>query len=50
MKHLKHTSETIETYSCNMHFQRNISLLLGIMEARRYVVFTGGSSQAAGQW
>ena len=45
-KHLQHTSETsepIETYSYNMRFQRNISLLLGRMEARQYVVFTGGS-------
>jgi hypothetical protein len=46
MKHLQHTSKTseiIETYSCNMRFQRNISLLLDRMEARRCVVFTGGS-------
>jgi hypothetical protein len=43
MKHLQHTSETIETYSCNMRFQRNTSLLLSKMEARRCVVFTEGS-------
>jgi hypothetical protein len=30
-----------------MHFQRNISLLLGRMEARRCVVFTEGSDLAA---
>ena len=45
MKHLQHTSktsETLETYACNMCFQRNISLLLGRMEARRRVEFTGG--------
>jgi hypothetical protein len=33
IKHLQYTSETfetIETYSCNMRFQCNISLLLGI--------------------
>ena len=50
MKHLQHiseTSETIKTYSCNMHFQRNISLLLGRTEARRCVVFTGGSGPVA---
>jgi hypothetical protein len=51
--HIKHlqrtseTSETIETYSCNMLFQCNISLLLDEMEARRCVVFTGGSGPAA---
>ena len=28
-KHLQHTSEIPETYVCNMHFQCNISLLLG---------------------
>ena len=27
MKHLQHTPEIIETYSYNMRFQRNISLL-----------------------
>jgi hypothetical protein len=43
MRHLQHTSETIETYSYNMHFQHNISLLLDGMEARRCVVFTEGS-------
>jgi hypothetical protein len=47
MKHLQHTSETSETYSCNMRFQHNISLLLDKMEARRCVVFTGGSDLAA---
>jgi hypothetical protein len=29
------TSKTLETYYCNMRFQRNIHLLLGRMEARR---------------
>ena len=27
MKHLLHTSKTLETYACNMGFERNISLL-----------------------
>ena len=35
MKHLQHTSKTPEIYTCNMCFQRNISLLLGRMETRR---------------
>ena len=38
MKHLQHpdeTSETHETYLCNMGFQRNVILLLGRMEAYR---------------
>jgi hypothetical protein len=46
MKHLQHTceiSEIFEIYSCNMHFQRNISLLLGGMEAHWYAVFIGGN-------
>jgi hypothetical protein len=50
MKQLQHTSETseaIETYSRNLRFQHNISLLLDRMEARRCVVFTGGSGLAA---
>ena len=55
MKHLQHpfeTSETLETYFCNMRFQRNISLLFGRMEARRRVKFTdvelaGGADLAA---
>jgi hypothetical protein len=51
MKHLQNTyktSETNETYSCNMRFQRNISLLLeGRMKARWCVVFTRGSSPTA---
>jgi hypothetical protein len=44
MKHLQHTSEkteTLEIYVCNMCFQRNISLLLGRMEAHRRIEFTG---------
>jgi hypothetical protein len=47
MKHLQYTSETIETYVCNMHFQRNISLLLGRMEARQHIEFTGGRRDVA---
>jgi hypothetical protein len=47
MKCMQHISETIEAYSCNMHFQRNIFLLLGGMEARRCVVFTGGSGRTS---
>jgi hypothetical protein len=42
-KQLQHTSETFETYACNMQFSANISLLLGRMEARRYIEFAGGS-------
>ena len=45
--YISKTSETIETYSCNMCFQRNISFLLGRMEARRCVVFTGGCGLTA---
>jgi hypothetical protein len=41
--HLYHTSETSETYTRNMRFQRNISLLLGRMQARRHMEFTGAS-------
>jgi hypothetical protein len=33
MKLLKHKSETLETYACNMRFQRNMYSLLGWMEA-----------------
>jgi hypothetical protein len=39
IKHLQHTSETaktLEAYACNMHFQHNITLLLGQIEARRF--------------
>jgi hypothetical protein len=35
LKHFQYISEifeTLETYACNMHFQRNITLLLGRME------------------
>ena len=38
IKYLQHTSEiseTLETYASNMRFQRNVTLLLGRMEARR---------------
>ena len=38
MKHVQHTSETSETlkiYTCNVCFQRNISLLFGRMETHR---------------
>ena len=44
MKHLQDTSktcETLQTYVCIMHFQRNISLLFGKMEAHCCVEFTG---------
>jgi hypothetical protein len=41
MIHLQHISETLETYSCNMRYGRNISLLFGRMETRRRVEFTG---------
>ena len=55
MKHLQHTYEILETleiYICNIRFQRNISLLLGRMEAHRRVKFTdvelaGGADLAA---
>jgi hypothetical protein len=38
MKHLQHpdkTSETLETYLCNMSFHRNVIFLLGLIEACR---------------
>jgi hypothetical protein len=38
INHLPHTyetCETLETYACNMRFQRNVTLLLGRMEALR---------------
>jgi hypothetical protein len=47
IKHLQHTSETIEIYTYNIRFQCNISLLLGGIEPRWCVVFTGGSGPAA---
>jgi hypothetical protein len=43
-EHLQHnfeTSETLQTYSCNIQFQRNISLLFGRIEVHRRVEFTG---------
>ena len=51
MKHLQHTSETyeiLETYACNVRFQRNISMLLGRMEECTHVEFTGGSGLGQG--
>jgi hypothetical protein len=50
-KHLQHTSETsetLETYVCNMRFQRNISLLLRRIESRCCVDFTGGCGLGRG--
>ena len=41
IKYLQYTFEIFETYICNICFQRNISLLLGRMEAHRRVEFTG---------
>jgi hypothetical protein len=38
---LQHPYEILETYVCNMCFQRNISLLLGRIEAHQRVEFTG---------
>ena len=32
LQHTSNTSEILETYACNMHFERNITLLLGRME------------------
>jgi len=49
MKHLQHTYETLENI-CLQHAllaQHNISLLLGKMEARQLVEFTGGSGPTA---
>jgi hypothetical protein len=46
IKHLQHTfktSETLKSYSYNMCFLCNISLLLGRMEAHRHLDFTEGS-------
>jgi hypothetical protein len=37
MKHSQQTSktfDTLKTYACNMHFQHNVTLLLGRMDAR----------------
>jgi hypothetical protein len=47
MKHLQHTSETLETDACNIRFQANISLLLGRIETHRHVEFTGGAEIVA---
>jgi hypothetical protein len=44
IKYLRYISEILETYACNMRFQRNISLLLGRMEAR---CLAGGAELAA---
>jgi hypothetical protein len=47
MKHLQHTSkmsEILQTYTWNIHFQRNISLLLERMEARQRVSTRGNGS------
>jgi hypothetical protein len=38
---IKHFATYPEINDCNMRFQQNISLLLGRMEARRHVEFTG---------
>jgi hypothetical protein len=32
LKHLQHTSETLEIYACNMRFPRDITLLFGRKE------------------
>jgi hypothetical protein len=32
LQHTSETTETLETYACNMRFQRNVTLLLGRME------------------
>jgi hypothetical protein len=37
------SSETVETYVCNIRFQRNIFMLLERMEAHWRVEFIGGS-------
>jgi hypothetical protein len=56
IKHLQHTfqtPETLETYVCNMRFQRNISMLLRRMEARLCVEVTGvelASSTHRARW
>jgi hypothetical protein len=37
IKHMQHpdkTYETLETFACNMRFQRNVTLVLGRMKAR----------------
>ena len=41
MQHTSETSDILETYACNIRFQRNTFLLLGGMEAHRRVEFTG---------
>jgi hypothetical protein len=35
LQHTSKTHETLETYTCNMRFQRNIYLLLRLMETHR---------------
>jgi hypothetical protein len=32
MQHISKTTETLETYACNIRFQRNVTLLLKQME------------------
>jgi hypothetical protein len=34
MQHPDKTYETLETFACNMRFQRNVTLVLGRMKAR----------------
>ena len=41
LQHNYETFETLDTDACNMRFQHKISLVLGRMEARRRVEFTG---------
>ena len=42
LQHTSETSETLETYTCNMHFHRNISLLRSRIAAA--IASTGGTT------
>jgi len=51
MKHLQHifeTSETLETYICNIRFQHNISLLSRVTAATTFLV--GNCSSGNTEW
>ena len=53
MKHLQYTSETsktLETYACNMHFQHNVTLLFGQIEAPRLAELEAGAEWGYSRW
>jgi hypothetical protein len=41
MQHLDETSKTLETYVCNMRFQRNVTLVVGRMKKLVVVELVG---------